>query len=119
MTGYPTEVVFVFGSNRAGRHGKGAAADAHRLWGAEMGVGEGPTGNAYAIPTKDENLNVLTIREIEKGFRRFAEYARTKREMFILTPIGTGLAGYPRAIIREMIAKVGLPPNVMLTGTWI
>ena len=49
-------MIFVFGSNLAGRHGKGAALHAKKFYGAEYGVGVGPTGNAYAIPTKDSDL---------------------------------------------------------------
>lgn len=36
--------VFVFGSNLAGAHGGGAARLAYRQFGAEWGVGVGPTG---------------------------------------------------------------------------
>ena len=46
--------IFVFGSNEAGRHGKGAALAAKLQYGAVYGVGRGRTGNAYAIPTKDK-----------------------------------------------------------------
>lgn len=52
------DAIFVFGSNLAGRHGKGAALIARQRFGAVYGVGEGFTGNAYAIPTKDQNLRV-------------------------------------------------------------
>lgn len=45
--------VFVFGSNPGGVHGAGAAKTAHDMFGAQTGVGEGMTGNAYALPTKD------------------------------------------------------------------
>ena len=44
--------IFVFGSNLAGRHGKGAALDAKNKYGAIYGVGFGRTGNSYAIPQK-------------------------------------------------------------------
>jgi len=40
---------FVFGSNLAGRHGAGAAKQAHDQFGAVYGVGEGPTGQCYAL----------------------------------------------------------------------
>lgn len=40
--------VLVFGSNLAGRHGKGAAKYALVKYGAVYGVGEGRTGDAYA-----------------------------------------------------------------------
>lgn len=36
--------VFVFGSNKQGMHGGGAAYFAHKHFGAEWGVGEGLTG---------------------------------------------------------------------------
>lgn len=45
--------VFVFGSNPEGIHGAGAAKTAATQFGAQRGVGEGITGNAYALPTKD------------------------------------------------------------------
>lgn len=45
--------VFVFGSNPGGVHGAGAAKTARDMFGAQTGVGEGITGNAYALPTKD------------------------------------------------------------------
>ena len=42
--------VLVFGSNLAGRHGKGAALWARQHRGAVYGQGVGPQGNAYADP---------------------------------------------------------------------
>ena len=118
--GYPMEAVFVFGSNRAGRHGAGAALHAAKHWGAEAGVGEGRTGNAYALPTKDEQLRTLPIGEIREGLARFFDYARGERELFLLTPIGTGLAGIPLGVISALLGEFApLPGNVALTGTWI
>lgn len=89
------EIVFVFGSNLAGRHGKGAAYYAMKHFGAVYGEGVGRTGNAYAIPTKDENLRVLEWYEVAPHVTDFLEYAEAHPEtMFILTAIGTGLAGF-------------------------
>jgi hypothetical protein len=51
-----TDPVFVFGSNLAGRHGKGAAIWARQHRGAIYGEGSGRQGNSYAIPTKDAKL---------------------------------------------------------------
>ena len=48
----PNEI-FVFGSNWAGRHGKGAALQAVK-WGAKYGVGLGLEGQTFALPTKTE-----------------------------------------------------------------
>jgi hypothetical protein len=55
--------VFVFGSNLAGRHGKGAALQAVRF-GAKYGVGVGRAGQTYAIPTKDCQIRTLSISAI-------------------------------------------------------
>ena len=111
-------VVFVFGSNLAGRHGKGAALVAVKLWGAQYGVGEGPTGNAYALPTKDANLRTLPLSEIEQAYIRFWKYAlRHPETQFLLTPFGTGLAGYQIAEIRSIMSG-GPLRNIWETGDW-
>jgi hypothetical protein len=111
--------VFVFGSNLAGRHGKGAALYARRCYGAVYGVGEGRTGNAYAIPTKGHRLETLPLDKIKASLFWFAEYARlTPEDKFLLTPIGCGLAGYTREEIRPLVEAVNMPPNVVLTKEW-
>lgn len=87
--------VFVFGSNKAGRHGKGAALDALRHHGAIYGLGYGAQGNAYAIPTKDERLNVLSLVEIQNYIDGFINFAINHgHQQFNITKIGCGLAGY-------------------------
>lgn len=87
--------VFVFGSNLAGRHGKGAALEARLKHGAKSGQGIGIQGNSYAIPTKDYNLNTLPLVEIEKYCKEFLKFASQNLSYnFLLTPIGCGLAGY-------------------------
>ena len=53
------KTVFVFGSNLAGRHGKGAARDCIFAAWCDLWSWVGPQGQAYAIPTKDYELNVL------------------------------------------------------------
>lgn len=86
--------VFVFGSNLAGRHGKGAALWARQHRGAIYGQGAGPQGNAYAIPTKDRQLRVLPLDVIRGYVREFLDYAHRQPNLrFELTPIGCGLAG--------------------------
>lgn len=87
--------IFVFGSNLAGRHGKGAAKFALDNHGAIRGRGIGLQGNSYAIPTKDERLNVLPLVFIEYHVRNFVRFAAENPTMsFNVTPIGCGLAGY-------------------------
>lgn len=109
--------IFVFGSNLAGRHGKGAAIAARREYGAEYGVGEGRTGNAYAIPTKDHSLNTLSLARIQIYVNRFIEYANSHPELnFIVTRIGCGLAGYTDTQIAPMFEAA--PLNCMLPQGW-
>lgn len=93
-------MIFVFGSNRAGRHGKGAALAAAKKWGALNGQGEGHHGNSYAIPTKSFTLETLPIDEIRKSVNTFIKYVKENpQHKYYLTAIGCGLAGYkPREI---------------------
>lgn len=113
------EVVFVFGSNLAGRHGKGAALEAVKHWGAEYGIGEGRTGNSYAIPTKDEDLNVRSLEEIRESYSKFVTYATDNPDIqFLLTPFGTGLAGYGLDDIRSIVHYWGYFRNIWMTGDW-
>lgn len=87
--------IFVFGSNLAGRHGKGAAKYAMQQHGAVYGQGVGLQGQSYAIPTKGFMLEVLPLDHIEKEVAVFIAFAEDHPElMFELTPIGCGLAGY-------------------------
>ena len=109
--------IFVFGSNLAGRHGKGAALAARNEHGAIYGVGVGRTGNAYAIPTKDSNLKVLPLSIIARHVSTFVDYALDHPELeFRITAIGTGLAGYRHEQIAPMF--VGAPTNCILPAEW-
>jgi hypothetical protein len=108
------EFVFVFGSNLAGRHGKGAALHARRECGAIYGQGVGRQGQSYAIPTKDEHLRTLPLDRISQYVVQFLEYARQHpNEQFYVTPVGTGLAGYSVSDIDPMFD--GAPDNCILS----
>lgn len=89
------KVIFVFGSNLAGIHGKGAALTALNKWGAVIGIGKGRTGRSYAIPTKDSKLRVLSLSRIAYYISQFVFYAGKHPSLyFYVTRIGCGLAGY-------------------------
>jgi len=111
-------MIFVFGSNLAGRHGLGAAKYAREQLGAEYGVGEGPTGNCYALPTKDENIKTRKLEDIEESIVRFLEYADKSQDVFKVTPIGCGLAGYKVQEIRYIFMKYHVPENVVFSREW-
>jgi hypothetical protein len=87
--------VFVFGSNYAGRHGKGAALVARNHFGAVYGCGEGHYNQSYAIPTKDEELYELPLDEIIEGIDEFVVYTHQHPEIkWFVTGVGTGLAHF-------------------------
>jgi hypothetical protein len=109
--------IFTFGSNASGRHGKGAALIASRYWGAIKGVAEGPTGFAYAIPTKNENLNTLPLGLIQTRVIEFMDYADDNPELtFLVTRIGCGLDGYRDEQIAPMFR--GAPDNCVFQSEW-
>ena len=106
--------IFVFGSNLAGRHGKGAALFARQHRGAIYGRGEGRQGNSYAIPTKDEHLHVLSLDRIYFYVILFIDYATDHPELaFEVTNIGCGLAGYKPEQIAPMF--VDAPDNCIFS----
>jgi hypothetical protein len=108
-----TDRVFVFGSNLAGRHGKGAALHARQHCGAIYGQGIGLQGRSYAIPTKDERLQTLPLPVINQHVEEFKAFAASHPEMtFEVTPIGCGLAGYTPEQIAPMFKDV--PSNCVL-----
>lgn len=89
--------IFVFGSNLAGRHGAGAAKIAAQKFGARYGKGFGLCGNSYAIPTKDQDLNVLplySIIDMVEAFIRATEHPENQTKTWFVTRVGCGLAGY-------------------------
>lgn len=109
--------VFVFGSNLAGRHGKGAALHARLHCGAVYGQGIGRQGDSYAIPTKDAKIRSLPLEVIERHVKTFLDYARAHSdERFQVTAIGTGLAGYSHDQIAPMFANA--PDNCDLPAEW-
>lgn len=109
--------IFVFGSNLAGRHGKGAALHARQHHGATYGQSEGLQGNSYAIPTKGIALETLPLDWIERAVQRFLAFSRERPDLdFKVTPIGTGLAGYKHEQIAPMFAGAGT--NCIMPYAW-
>lgn len=112
--------IFVFGSNLAGRHGAGAALFAAQFRGAEEGVGEGLTGDSYALPTKDYHIRTMALPTIKRHIATFLGHAAMHPEnLYLLTPIGCGLAGYTRPQISSILNDLEMPDNVVLTREWI
>lgn len=109
--------VFVFGSNLAGRHGKGAALTAAKEYGAVYGIGRGPTGWAYAIPTKTASLGIRTKLQIKLDVREFVNFANNNTHIkFKITRVGCGLAGYKDEDIAPMFEGIG--DNCFIDPLW-
>lgn len=107
--------IFVFGSNLAGRHTKGAATYAKENYGAEYGIGKGRTGYAYAIPTKDFRLRTLTLTAIKGHVEDFLKYAKLNPNLeFILSPI-QDKGHHPYELARMFTYA---PNNVKLPEEW-
>ena len=103
--------IFVFGSNLAGKHIGGAARQAFRNFGAEWGVGNGPTGRSYAIPTMFHGR----IDDIAPYIDEFIKYAKNHPEQkFLVTKIGCGVAGFKPSDIAPLFMPAAYLINVYL-----
>lgn len=110
-------MAFVFGSNLAGRHGRGAALSAKNNFGARYGFGEGFAGRSYALPTKDKNIQTRNINDIRDSILKFIEFSKKFQEItYLVSPIGCGLAGYKDREIAPFFKDA--PVNCLLPSTW-
>ena len=109
--------VFVFGSNEAGIHGKGAAKFAFNEKGAQYGKSYGHHGDSFAIPTKDELFQTLPVPIINQYVQGFLAYARGHRKLlFMVSCIGCGLAGYKNEDIAPLFKDA--PKNCQFDLNW-
>lgn len=109
--------IFVFGSNLAGNHAGGAARQAYEEFGAEMGVGEGITGQSYAFPTLDENFQKLPEERLKEAVMSLYNTAiRTPNFEYLLTPVGTGIAGFSEEYMKSLFTLS--PSNIKKPSCW-
>jgi hypothetical protein len=102
--------IFVFGSNLAGKHIGGAARQAYQKFGAAWGVGSGPTGKCYAIPTMHGGLEVVA-----PHIEEFIKYAKEHPELrFLVTKVGCGVAKFHPNQIAPLFSPAAELPNVFL-----
>lgn len=113
----PKDMIFVFGSNMAGIHGAGAAKYAHQHKQAKLGVGEGLTGQAYALPTKDHKIRCISLAEIHGAVFRFKDFAEANPNLeFQVTRVGCGLGGHRDEDICKMF--LDSPDNCYFDTVW-
>ena len=102
--------IFVFGSDEAGHHDGGAARFAMEHFGAVYGQGVGLQGQSYAIPTM--GLDRIRIKEYVDKFIIFAD--SHPQNIFLVTRIGCGVAGFTDEEIALLFARAYSLPNVLL-----
>ena len=101
--------IFVFGSNIQGMHGGGAAWFAHKKFGAEWGVGEGITGQTYALPTMEG------MTSFKNAVNHFTACAKEHPELtFLVTAVGCGIAGYIPHEVAPLFREAAELENVYL-----
>lgn len=105
-----TNEIFVFGSNLQGFHGGGAARYAYDKFGASWGVGVGATGQCYAIPTMQGDVE--TIKPYVDEFIHYAQ--QHPEQKFLVTEIGCGIAGYTPQQIAPLFKACTTMDNVYL-----
>ena len=123
--------IFVFGSNPEGRHGAGAARVAKNKFGAQYGVGEGLTGNAYALPTKDlrvkenNSLRSISKEDIVKNIKKLYQTALENTDKQFKVAFRNGLEeialnGYTGQEMIEMFIEAGpIPENIVFSEEWV
>lgn len=109
--------IFVFGSNLNGWHAGGAARQAKEKFGAIEGQSRGFQGKSFAIPTLDTKMRKVPLWCICVHLIELRDYAQlTPNKEFLLTPIGTGIAGFTVEEIKSILPD--FPENVKLVGDW-
>lgn len=90
-----SDMRILVGTNESGIHGTGIARMATENWGLQWGIGFGPSGFCFGLPTKDWMIKQLPLGVIEQYAERYIEYCQiaTKLKHYV-TKVGCGLAGY-------------------------
>ena len=115
ITSLKENEIFVFGSNLNGNHAGGAAYLAVEKFGAQMGNPEGIQGQSYAIPTLDKNMDRINLTDLEQSICRFYQYAEENPgNVFYMTKIGCGIAGYELSDIATVVNCRNIPDNVII-----
>lgn len=110
-------MIFVFGSNKGGIHGVGAARHAYEKLDAQWGIGEGATGKCYALPTKGPKIEFIPLWEVKQSVNKFLHYAEENIDtLFQVTQVGCGLGGFKKEEIAPLFLDA--PPNCHFDEAW-
>jgi hypothetical protein len=114
--------VFVFGSNRQGRHGKGAALTARNKFGAIYGQSGGLQGQSYAIITKElrKDYQPVSLQEVKEGVDTFIQFAKDNENLtFYVVELGCNLAYFTVEEIAPLFKKAVMLKNVYLPERFV
>ena len=107
--------IFVFGSNRQGWHGGGAAAYARQRFGLS---GEKESDARDSVMRSLQWMDRL--RKSVLMWREFIAYAEAHPELtFLVTEIGCGIAGYTVTQIAPLFSATLDMPNVLLPQRFV
>lgn len=111
------EPIFVFGSNMRGEHTEGHAQVAARFHKAQAGEWDGRTGNAYAIPYRDNDFRLMPLTAIRGYVERLAAYATEHRALTLqVSRFACEKGAFSDAEVAALFRAV--PPNCALPALW-
>lgn len=114
--------IFVFGSNRQGRHGLGSALTARNKFGAIYGQSEGLQGQSYAIITKElrKGYQPVSLSEIKLGVDTFIQFAKDNKHLtFYVVELGCNLAYFTVEEIATLFESAVTIKNIYLPQRFI
>ena len=114
--------VFVFGSNKQGRHGKGAALTARNRFGAIYGQSQGLQGQSYAIITKElrKDYQPVSLQEVKEGVDTFIQFAKDNQHLtFYVVELGCNLAYFTVEEIAPLFRPAMRLKNVYLPERFV
>ena len=107
--------VFVYGSNQFAMHGAGSAKAAMNFGAIYKDVPMGLCGQSYGIITKSFNDRPVTLDFITSQVIVLHEFTFLRPELtFLVTKIGTALAGFTVEEIADIFKSFKWPGNVVL-----
>ena len=113
-----SEPIYVFGSDLAGNHDQDTATFAARVHSAEQGNGSGSSGNAYAIPYRSSERNLLPVDVVKNYVDSFFTYAQDNAETrFQIARFGCESGANDDDAMARLFAKA--PQNCQLPGVWV
>ena len=114
--------IFVFGSNKQARHGKGAALTARNKFGAIYGQSEGLQGQSYAIITKElrKDYQPVSLQEVREGVYTFIQFAKDNENLtFYVVELGCNLAYFTVEQIAPLFKSATKLKNIYLPEKFV